>query len=141
VKAIDASARGEKHSPRAPPSRTSSQASTTIRACSPSRGSLLTASCGLLALVAAVAGGDLAGGALRASAVVALLAAAAVAIRARAPGAGRAASLLVEERHPLARDAGVAVVAAGPRRLLVGYGTAGVRLLADIGAPAAKETP
>ncbi|MFL5272687.1 MAG: hypothetical protein ACJ79E_11565 [Anaeromyxobacteraceae bacterium] len=112
-----------------------------LAASSPSRGRLLAAGCGVLALVAAVAGGDLAGGALRASAVVALLAAAAVAVRAGTPAARRAGSVVVEERHPLARDAGVAVVAAGPRRLLVGYGTAGVQLLADVGAPVAKETP
>jgi flagellar protein FliO/FliZ len=113
----------------------------TIMASSPSRARLPAAGCALIALVAAAGGGDVAGGALRASAVVALLAAAAVAIRAAPPGAARAATLVIEERHPLARDAGVAVVAAGTRRLVVGYGTAGVRLLADVGAPGARETP
>jgi hypothetical protein len=112
-----------------------------LRASAPSRARVVTACCAALALVAATGGGDLAGGALRASAVVALLAVAAVAVRPRGRGAARASSLVVEERHALTRDAGIALVAAGPRHLVVGYGTAGVRLLANIDARAAEGTP
>jgi flagellar biogenesis protein FliO len=112
-----------------------------LRASPPSRARVVAACCAALALVAATAGGDLAGGALRASAVVALLAVAAVAVRPLGRGAARASSLVVEERQAFTRDSGIALVAAGPRRLVVGYGTAGVRLLADLDPRAAQGTP
>ncbi len=38
----------------------------------------------------------------------------------------------VAERHALSRDAGVAVLATGDRRLVVGYGAAGVTLVAEL---------
>jgi flagellar biogenesis protein FliO len=92
---------------------------------------LLAAGGGVLAL--AVTGGDLANSALRAVAVVALVGAAGAALRRRARST---APPLVDvlERRILGRETGVAVLAAEGRRLLVGYGPAGVRLLATLAA-------
>ncbi|HYG68084.1 MAG TPA: flagellar biosynthetic protein FliO [Anaeromyxobacteraceae bacterium] len=42
-------------------------------------------------------------------------------------------------RAALARDAGVAVVEVDGRRLLVGFGAAGVRVLARVDGPSAGE--
>ncbi|HET8538421.1 MAG TPA: flagellar biosynthetic protein FliO [Anaeromyxobacter sp.] len=79
-------------------------------------------------------------GALSASAARAALAAAVVgAAAALARRRGRAASppqLWVVARQALAGDAGVALVEAGGRRLLVGYARGGVSLVAELGAPA-----
>ena len=83
------------------------------------------------ALVAA-AGGDVAGGALRAMAVVALLAAGVLATRHMRAGPAHPATVTVTERHLIGKDVGVALVTAEGRRLLVGYGPAGIGLLADL---------
>ncbi len=86
-----------------------------------------------LIVLAAAAGGDLAGRAMGAMAVVALLGFGAVAMR-RARGASNGESVLsVLERHPMAKDTGVAVLVTQGRRLVVGYGSAGVALLAELG--------
>ncbi len=90
----------------------------------------------LLASIAAALGGDLAGGAVRALALVALLGAAAILLR-RAPGPRPAGTVTVLERHALGRDSGIGVIAAGERRLVVAYGAAGVAVLAEL-SPAAE---
>jgi flagellar biogenesis protein FliO len=93
---------------------------------------LLIAAAALIVLAAA-AGGDLAGRALGAMAVVALLGLGAVTLR-RAHSASGQSVLSVLERHPIAKDAGVAVLVTQGRRLVVGYGPAGVALLAELGS-------
>ncbi len=100
---------------------------------------LLGAGSALIAL-AAVAGGDLAGGALRAVAVVGLLGLVAVALRRSRAATGAPAALSVLERHLIAKETGVAIVATGRRRLVVGYGPAGVALLAELG-PSEERAP
>lgn len=70
----------------------------------------------------------------RAGLVAAALGAAAIVARRRAAPAA-APLLAIVSRAALARDAGIALVEVGGRRLVVGYGSAGVQLLAD--APAA----
>ena len=93
-----------------------------------------------LVIVAAAAGGDLAGRALGAMAVVALFGLGVVALR-RARGAPDGERVLsVLERHPIAKDAGVAVLVTQGRRLVVGYGSAGVALLAELG-PTEERVP
>lgn len=94
---------------------------------------LLAAGGGLLSL--AVAGSDLANGALRAVAVVALIGAAAVAFRHRRAATTAPQLVAVTERQFLGKETGVAVLAAEGRRLLVGYGPAGVALLTELGPP------
>jgi hypothetical protein len=93
---------------------------------------LLLAAAALTA-VAALWGGELAGSALRAAAVVACLGLTAAALLSRPADSGRPAPLEVVARRPLAREAGVAVVTAGERTFVVGYGTAGVAVLAELG--------
>jgi flagellar protein FliO/FliZ len=44
----------------------------------------------------------------------------------------REAEVRVLDRHPLSKHSGVAVVAAGDRRLLVGFADAGVRLITEL---------
>lgn len=87
------------------------------------------------ALLLALAPGDLAPAAARAAAAVGGIAALVALSRAR-PGRGAPASAVaVIEARPLGRDAGIAVVEIGDRRLLLGFGPAGVRLLAKLGEP------
>jgi len=88
-----------------------------------------------LVVLAVAAGGDLAGRALCAMAVVALLGLAAVALRRGRGASGGQSVLSVLERHPMAKDSGVAVLVTQGRRLVVGYGPAGVTLLAELGPP------
>jgi hypothetical protein len=84
--------------------------------------------------IAALAGGDVGGGALRAIAVVGLLGLGAAALRrARPTSAAPPALLLLEERHFLGKESGVALLAAAGRRLVVGFGPDGVRLIAELG--------
>lgn len=85
----------------------------------------------VLVLLAAATSGDLGRGAA-ASLVVAGLAAAAFALHQRRDGPLVRPTLALLERQPLGRDAGLALVAAGGRRLVVGWGTAGVTLLAEL---------
>ena len=84
-------------------------------------------------------------GGLSAAAARAGLAAAAIGtIAALARRRGRPAvapSLSVTAREPLAGDAGLAVIEAGGRRLLVGYARGGVSLVAELGAVAPEVRP
>lgn len=95
-----------------------------------------------LAAAAALAGGALGGAAARAVAVLAALGLAAAAVRERrCARSAPARAVAVRERHALAREAGVALVDAGGRRLLLGYGAAGVALLAELGSAPGPEAP
>jgi flagellar protein FliO/FliZ len=89
------------------------------------------AAAGLLAL----SPGGLAPMAARAVLAAAALAALAVLARRRSRAAPAPAPLAVVAKEPLAGGAGLAIVEAGSRRLLVGFGRDGVRLVADLGAP------
>jgi hypothetical protein len=101
----------------------------------------LLAAAAAAALLLAAAPGELAPGAARAALAVVALAAVAVLVR-RAPRDLPAPSrLAVVSSRPLARDAGVALVVADGRALVVGFGAAGVRVLADLGAGQAGGTP
>jgi hypothetical protein len=73
------------------------------------------------------------GAALRACALLGALGLAAAALR---PPRALDPDLRLAARHPLGREAGVALLEAGGRRLLVGYAPAGVCLLADLSAEA-----
>ena len=97
--------------------------------------------CTAFAVVAAMTGGVLAGGALRAIAVVALLAAAAALVRRRTGRSHQHPALVLEERHLLGKESGVAIVTTSGRRVLVGFGTAQVTLLAEIPKAAEEVTP
>jgi hypothetical protein len=99
----------------------------------PLRGAALVAAGGGL-LVLAVTGGELANGVLRALSVVALVGIAGAALHRRRSAAIAPPAVSVMERRELGREAGIAVLAAEGRRLLVGYGQAGVALLAELGA-------
>ncbi len=112
----------------------------TIPVPSPRPAALLVAGTALVVLAAAAAGGDLAGRALCAMAVLALLGLAAVALRRGRGASGGQSVLSVLERHPMAKDAGVAVLVTQGRRLVVGYGPAGVALLAELG-PTEESVP
>jgi hypothetical protein len=87
----------------------------------------------LAAILLALAPGPLAPAAARAALVAAALGGAVVLVRRRA-GASPAAPLAVVARTPLASGAALALVDADGRRLLVGVGRDGVRLVADLGA-------
>ena len=105
----------------------------------PATGSGLTAratvalvAAGALLLGLAASGGDAAAAALRAVAIVAILAVGAVALRWRRTRGAAPDLVSVLERHALARESGVAVITAGGRRLLVGFAPGGVALLRDL---------
>lgn len=85
-----------------------------------------------LVLLGAAACGEAGEGALRAGGLLLALGAAALLVR-RRRGARPTRPLRLEERQPLGRDCGVAVVRASEERLLVGYGRGGVRLLRRLG--------
>jgi len=87
------------------------------------------------ALLLALAPGHLAPTAARAALVVAGLGALLALARARSRRAPPASDLSVLEARPLGRDAGLAVVEVGGRRMLVGFGSTGVQLLSDLGSP------
>lgn len=88
----------------------------------------------LAAALLALAPGELAPAAARAAVAALVLALAALLVRRRGRLAP-AAPVVVVAREPLAGGAGLAVVEAGGRRLLLGFGRDGVRLVADLGAP------
>jgi flagellar protein FliO/FliZ len=94
------------------------------------RRSLALAGAGALVL-AALAGGELGGVALRAAALLGALALAAAWLR-RRQGPQPASLGSVEARQPLSREAGLALVRVEARRLLVGYGSNGVTLVAEL---------
>jgi hypothetical protein len=92
------------------------------------------------AALLALAPGSLATAAARAALVAAALAGALLLVRRRA-GPCPAAPLAVVARTPLAAGAALALVDAGGRRLLVGVGRDGVRLVADLGAAPERGRP
>jgi flagellar protein FliO/FliZ len=90
------------------------------------------ASAAIVCVVAAFAGGELAGGAIRAMAVVVLTGCAAFALRLRRDRGAASAALVISERHAVAREVGVALVVVEGRRLVVGYAPAGVSLVTEL---------
>jgi hypothetical protein len=76
--------------------------------------------------------------AARALLVLGALAAIALLLRRRRTRPAAPAPVLVVSRAPLGPGLGVALVEAGGRRLLVGWGKDGVRLVRDLG-PAGRE--
>jgi flagellar protein FliO/FliZ len=87
---------------------------------------------GALVLLAAVSAGELGRGVALATALTGLGVALLFARQGRAPATRPA--LLVTERHALGRDSGLALVSVRDRRLLVGFGAAGVTLVAELQA-------
>lgn len=75
--------------------------------------------------------------AARAALALAALGAGAVLLRRRARAPAPPAPLTVLARAPLGPGLGVALLEAGGRRLLVGWGKDGVRLVRDLGAASA----
>ncbi len=71
--------------------------------------------------------------AARAVIVLTLLTGALALVRHRRPGTRAERPLRLEDREPLGRDSGVALVRAGTERWLVGWGRDGVRLVARLG--------
>jgi hypothetical protein len=88
---------------------------------------------GIAALLLALSGEPLVAAAGRATLALLATAGAVVALRARRRGTPAPQLIDVAGRTLLSRDAAVALLHVGGRALLVGYGTAGVRLLADLG--------
>lgn len=84
--------------------------------------------------------GALAPAAARAAVAVAALGALAVLVRRAPRAAALPPPLALVSRAALSREAGLALVEADGRRMLVGYGEHGVRLLADLSA-GRGETP
>ena len=97
------------------------------------RGRPALAACAFAALLAAALGGDLAGGAVRALALLGALGAGAAAL-AQGQAKGRAPALVVEERHALGKECGLALVTAPGRRLLVAFSASGVHVLERLDA-------
>jgi flagellar protein FliO/FliZ len=111
-------------------------------AASPRGRAALLAAAPLAALLLAFAPGDLAPAAARAALVAAALGAGALLARRRnRTSAPAAMPLTVVGRESLAAGAGVAVVEVAGRRLLVGFGRDGVRLVLDLGAPPERARP
>jgi hypothetical protein len=88
----------------------------------------------LASALLALSPGEIAPAAARAALAAAAIAAAAVLFQRRSRTPATPAPLAIVAREPLAGGAGLALVEAGPRRLLVGFGRDGVRLVADLGA-------
>ena len=93
------------------------------------RGLVPLAAAALLLAAALLPGGGTPAAALRAVALLGALGLAAVALR-RAPAAERPVALL--DRRPLGRESGVALVEVAGKRILVGYASSGVAVLADL---------
>ncbi len=91
---------------------------------------------GAILAAAASLGDGLGAAAARAAAVLLLLALAAALLNRGVRPAAR--SLSLDARQPLGRECGVAVLRAGGRCFLVGYGGAGARILAELPR---EETP
>jgi hypothetical protein len=104
-----------------------------LAASPPRTRALLVAGVGIAALLLALADEPLVAAAGRATLALLAVAGAVVALRTRRLGASPPQLIDVAARTPLSRDAAVALLRVGGRALLVGYGTAGVRLLADLG--------
>jgi flagellar protein FliO/FliZ len=93
-------------------------------------------------LAAAFAGGEEASLALRCGAVLGALAVAGAWARRKSKGRGAPILVLaVVSKQSLGKDCGVAVIEADGRRLLVGFGSGGATLVADLDLPAAARTP
>ena len=88
----------------------------------------------------AAAAARLAGSPRRRAAVLGLALGAAALLARRSSRPPATAPFAVVAREHLANGAGLALVEAGSRRLLVGFGREGVRLVADLGT-AGKEAP
>jgi hypothetical protein len=73
--------------------------------------------------------------------LAAMAIAAVAALVRRRRSAAPAPCLSVVAREPLAGDAGLALVEASGRRLLVGYGRAGVSLVAELGTTSPEVKP
>jgi flagellar protein FliO/FliZ len=80
----------------------------------------------------AFAGSEVGGAALRSGLILLALGAVAAALHRPASGGAAPRPLVVEDRQPLTRESGVAILGAGGRRLLLGYGPAGVSILAEM---------
>lgn len=91
-----------------------------------------------LVVLAAVSANELGRAAALATALTGV-AVALLVLRRRRAQAVASPLLVVTERLTLGRDVGLALVAAGRRRLVVGYGSAGVTVVAEL-APAADAT-
>jgi flagellar protein FliO/FliZ len=89
----------------------------------------------------ALAPGDLAGVASRATLVGSAIGIAGFVLRRRARSAAPPAPLQVVTRETLAPGAGLALIEVDGRRLLVGFGRDGAALVADLGSHAGQETP
>jgi flagellar protein FliO/FliZ len=98
----------------------------------------VAATLGLAAVT--LSGGALGPAAARAALAVAALGAAALWVRRSPARLAAGAALAVVARAPLGRDAGLAIVEADGRRLLVGHGDGGVRLVAELG-PSTRGAP
>lgn len=72
--------------------------------------------------------------AARAALVLLVLAASVLLVRRRVRAAAGPGPVAIVARVPLAPGLGVAILEAGGRRLLVGWGKEGVRLVRDLGA-------
>jgi hypothetical protein len=103
------------------------------------RAALAVAAVPVAALLALSPGG-LSPTAARAGLVAAAVGATAALVRRRGRGA-ISPQLSVVVREPIAGDAGLAVIEAGGRRLLVGYARGGVSLVAELGGTAPEARP
>lgn len=97
----------------------------------PGRSGWLAAASLALGALAVGWGGDLGGPALRAALALGAVGLAWSALARRGPG-GEPGPLEVEARQVLARECGVALIRAGDRRLLLGFGPSGVTVLAEM---------
>ena len=94
----------------------------------------------VLVLLAAATSGDLGRG-IAAALAVAGLAAAAAALHRHHGEQIAPPTLTLLERQPLGRDAGLALVTADGRRLIVGWGATGVTLLAELSHDGPRGAP
>lgn len=95
---------------------------------------LLVAGAAAAAVLLALSGAPLGASAGRCALVVLALAGAARFVRRGGAAAAPSGEIAVVERRPLSRDAAVALLSVRGRAVLVGYGSEGVRLLADLDA-------
>jgi flagellar protein FliO/FliZ len=102
----------------------------------PRRAAALAGGAALGVAALSLSTGALAPAAARAAVAVCALAALAVLVRGTPRATAGPARLVLVSRAALSRDAGLAFVEADGRRLLVGYGEGGVRLVADLSADA-----
>jgi flagellar protein FliO/FliZ len=111
-----------------------------LAASSPRARAAMLGAAALAAVLLALAPGALAPAAARAALVAGAIAGIALLAQRRARPAPPT-PLAVLARKPIAPGAGLALVDADGRRLLVGFGRDGVRLVADLGAAAERDRP